>query len=144
MKINFKKNLSFCKRLQLYKKIVENNENLLPIIIQVYKKCKLKLNKEKWLIDPEITISELLIKLREQTNVEINETIFIFNVEKKLLSTMDNMKDVYKNYKDDDGFLYLIISLENTIQPIDTYNILDLILYSGKNFVNMLDFKYLK
>ena len=144
MKINFKKKLSFGKRLQLYKKIVENNENLIPIIIQVHKNCKLKLNREKWLVDSEITISELLIKLREQTNIENNETIFIFNVGKKLLNTMDNMKDLYRNYKDDDGFLYLIISLENTIQPIDTYSILDLILYSGKNFVNMLDFKYLK
>ena len=45
-------------------------------------------------------------------NLTANEAIFLF-VNNKIISTNTNMKQVYEQFKDQDGFLYVQYSKEN-------------------------------
>lgn len=129
------KELSFDKKISLYKNLKLKYNNLTPIIINVHSNCKLLLKQELFLVSETFTVNNFLKLLRKQTNILYSKTIFIFNKDKILLSTDELINIVYEKYKNNDGFLYLTISTKNSINIINTFSILDTILNSSKKIV---------
>lgn len=71
------------------------------------------LDKHKYLVPLELTISQLQFVLRKNIkNLKPEEAMFIFT-RNELPASSEFVSQVYKRVKDDDGFLYLVISKEN-------------------------------
>jgi GABA(A) receptor-associated protein len=72
-----------------------------------------QIDKKKYLIPNEFTIGQLIYVIRERLKLKPNEAIFIF-INGKIMSTSSTINDIYETNKENDGFLYIQYSKENT------------------------------
>jgi len=86
-------------------------KNRIPIIID--SNDKLKLEKNKYIVPSELSISEFLYIIRKKLTIKSTDAIYIM-CNNKLMNSIDTINSIYNNEMSDDGFLYFIISLENT------------------------------
>lgn len=114
MNNSFKQKYTLEKRLIESKKILEKYNNRIPIIILQDKKSNLpKIEKIKYLVPDDITLAQFIFIIRKRISLSPEEAIFIF-VNNTLPPSSYLMSFIYNEYKDDDGFLYLSITSENT------------------------------
>lgn len=87
----------------------------IPVIIEMDKKCKSlpSIDKKKFLFTPDITIAGLLWVIRERVKISDKQNIFIF-VDNKLLSTTMLLSQAFAENKDEDGYLYVTYTAEDT------------------------------
>ena len=80
------------------------------------------MRKNKFIVEKNITATELSLNIKIYTNLEKNQVMFIFCGEKKFLIPSNvSIKTLYSKYKDPDGFLYILVSLESTYgYPIES------------------------
>lgn len=112
---NFKKNNSLRQRLELSQKVLLKYPKFIPIIIEKNSK-DLKINelsKYKYLVPNELTISQLMMLIRKNIKVQQETAIFIL-INNTLISNSTLLSDVYNQFKDTDGFLYVTYTGENT------------------------------
>jgi GABA(A) receptor-associated protein len=111
----FKLNNTFEKRKKESGRIIIKYNNRIPIIVEVNKQHlnELILDKYKYLVPFDLTVGQFLYVLRKRLKISSEKALFIlFNNE--LPPNSDMVSNVYKNKKDDDGFLYATVSLEST------------------------------
>jgi GABA(A) receptor-associated protein len=92
-----------------------------PVIVETDdENIRKSLNKNKFLVPYDISVSYLLIAIRKQIKVNSSIAFFIF-CDNKLLSPNDMMYQVYEEYKirnnigkNDNKFLYINIRKEQT------------------------------
>jgi hypothetical protein len=73
--------------------------------------CKLEpMDKTKFLVDEEFRVQNLINIIRKNMKLLNSDALFIFFGDKKpKIATGDKyIRDVYENFKDSDGFLYVI------------------------------------
>ena len=99
----FKKLNSYEERLYQSTSIMKKYPDRIPVIIQ----------KDKKLKTPDIDKNQLLFTIRNRIKLDKNQAIFLFN-ENIVLKSSDSISYIYDQYKDEDGFLYINYSLENT------------------------------
>ena len=87
----------------------------IPIIVEIIKcnKTIIGLDKHKFLVPYDLTLAQFLCVIRKRINLNSEQSLFIFFNNRLPMST-DIIQDLYNKYKDEDGFLYAVISLENT------------------------------
>ena len=74
-----------------------------------------KLQKQRYLLPHNITIAQFIAVLRKKLPVlRPEEAIFLFLHDQTIPTTSSTMAEIFKQYKDDDGFLYIWYSKENT------------------------------
>ena len=112
--MDFKSEHSFEKRLIESQRIVSKYPDRVPIIIQPGKKDIPALDKCKYLVPHDLTMSQFLYVVRKKIPLQSSEQIFIFTADQKLPSTSHLLSQIYKEHKDKDGFLYLTYLKENT------------------------------
>lgn len=84
--------------------IIDRKNDNIPYII-----------KNKFLVPSDITFSEFIYLIKKKIKVDFSKSIFIFTYDSNILPQSSLfMNDIYINCKNDDGFLYLTYSLENT------------------------------
>ena len=110
----FKKENNLDKRKSESKRITVKYPNRVPIIVEVYKKDveKVNLDKTKYLVPFELTVGQFLFVIRKRTNLEKGDAMFLF-FNNKLVPVSSGLGSIYKDYRDNDGFLYATIALEN-------------------------------
>lgn len=69
--------------------------------------------KHKYLIPEEFTIGTLMVNINKNIMINANQNLFLF-CDNTMLIGSHAMLDVYNKYKDEDGFLYIRCSFENT------------------------------
>ena len=113
--MNFKKENSFDKRVELSKRLLQQHPNRVPIIVESISK-KLSLNKDKYLVPGDSTIGSFLGEIRKNAIINSQEAIFLFGGKSGniLMPATNTMDQIYERYKDDDGFLYIRVAIENT------------------------------
>ena len=86
----------------------------IPVIIQrkPYSKAPL-VSKYKYLVNNDLTVSQLLYSIRSKIKLDVTQALFFF-VEQTIPVSSHTMFHVYHSHKDPDGFLYLIYDTENT------------------------------
>jgi len=71
------------------------------------------LDKRKFLIPSDISISQLIWIIRKRIRIEPEKALFLY-ISKTIPSSSASVGEVYEEHKDEDGFLYVQFSGENT------------------------------
>ena len=106
---------SYEKRKMESERLKQKCPNLIPIIIEKSDVADVpELDKNKFLINPDITVSQILIMIRKHIKLNEKEAIFVFINNKMIPSLAKTIGELYKEQADKDGFLYITYSTENT------------------------------
>ena len=112
---NFKESNAFDKRLVESIKIKQKYPNRIPIICEKTKKTTIAdIDKNKFLVPNDLTMGQFLYVIRKRIKLSAEEAIFVYINNSILPPTSALVSTIYEEYKDDDGFLYLTYSGENT------------------------------
>jgi GABA(A) receptor-associated protein len=71
------------------------------------------IDKKKYLVPNDLTVGQFTYVIRKRIRVSPEKALFIF-VKNVLPPNAALMADVYADHKDEDGFLYMTYSGENT------------------------------
>ena len=71
------------------------------------------LDKKKYLVPADLTVGQFVYVIRKRIKLSAEKAIFIF-VNNVLPPTAALMSSIYDEHKDEDGFLYIAYSGENT------------------------------
>ena len=109
----YKKENSFEKRKSESNNVRIKYPNRIPIIIEVFSKSDIKLDKFKYLVPFDFVIAQLLCIIKKRINMTSETALFIF-INNLVPPATITIGTLYKENRDKDGFMYITISLENT------------------------------
>ena len=111
---NFKKSKSLNERITESSKIIERYPDRIPIIVEKDKKSKIRdIDKNKFLVPNDMTLGQFMYVVRKRIKLDPTEALFFF-VNNILCNNTQTLGEIYKTYKDKDGFLYILYTSENT------------------------------
>ncbi len=114
MQNNFKKKYSFEKRLEESRDIIEKYTGRVPIIVEKHHDCTLPtVDKCKYLVPKDMTIMEFMYVVRKRIELKPSQSLFI-TINNTLTGGNKTIRDIYSDKKDEDGFLYVVYTSENT------------------------------
>lgn len=85
----------------------------IPIICEPFDKTLPNLNKNKFLVPCDLTFGQFITVIRKQLKLQPYQAVFVFCNE-KLLNMCSFVSTIYFDHKDEDGFLYLKYTSEDT------------------------------
>lgn len=116
MNPDFKSSYTFDQRLKEAIRIKEKYPDKIPIICQrsIYagNDCP-AINKRKYLVSRDVTIAHFIFIIRKALGISSEKSLFLF-VDGNVLSCSSTIEHVYDIYKDNDYFLYITYTFENT------------------------------
>merc|ERR1711988_1792413 len=102
------------KRKQEAERIRSKYPNRIPVICERADKSDIAdIDKKKYLVPSDLTVGQFVYVIRKRIKLSPEKAIFIF-VDEVLPPTAALMSSIYEEHKDDDGFLYITYSGENT------------------------------
>ena len=114
MKNNFKNKYSFDERVQESRNIKEKYPDRVPIIVQKNPYCDVPdIDKFKYLVPKEMNMAQFLFVIRKRIKINSSTSLFII-VDNGLVGSSINISSIYEDKKDNDGFLYVTYTTENT------------------------------
>jgi GABA(A) receptor-associated protein len=115
MQGSFKAEHSFEKRVELCSRLRKEYTDRIPIILESNKNSGIIITRKKFLAPHNVTMTSFLMEIRKQIKVDQTEAIFLFCGSSGMLApTTSLMSQVYEKYRDADGFLYIVVALENS------------------------------
>lgn len=114
MKKSFKEKTPLDKRTQESEQIRKKYPDRIPIIVEKYKDCKLPdVDKCKYLVPNDMTMSKFIFVVRKRIQLDSSQALFI-TVNGVMATAGQTLGDLYDDQKDEDGFLYVVYTSENT------------------------------
>tara|TARA_B100000941_G_C28253292_1_gene422661 strand:- start:241 stop:612 length:372 start_codon:yes stop_codon:yes gene_type:complete len=119
MENSFKQKHSFETRQAEAEKIVNKHADRVPIIVTKSSKAKSSLNdiqKNKFLVPNDLTLAQFSYIIKKRIEIQQNDALYLFvdtNGDNILATSSATVSNLYKDYKDKDGFLYLSYCGEN-------------------------------
>ena len=111
---NFKKSKPENVRITESSKIIEKYPERIPVIVEKSSRSKVQdIDKNKYLVPDDLTIGQFIFVIRKRLKLTPDKAIFLF-INNKLMPSHTLMSKVYENEKDEDNFLYMCYSGENT------------------------------
>jgi len=113
---SFKNEFKFEDRLTEAKRVLLKYPDRIPIICErsstASPDCPV-IDKRKYLVPRTYTVGEFLFVIRKRLKLGPEKAIFLF-VNRSIPPTISLIGDVYQTYKDNDCYLYMCYSQENT------------------------------
>ena len=111
---------TFDKRYAESSRIRKKYPDRIPIIIEKDEKCKNipDIDKKKYLVTCDLTIGQFLFVIRKRIKLEKEKAIYIFIDNKTIPNTTSLINNIYCIHCNNDGFLYITYSGENTFGKI--------------------------
>jgi GABA(A) receptor-associated protein len=97
-------------------KIRSKYPNRIPIIVEPSQGGGSKLpeiDKQKYLVPSDLTMGQFQYVVRKRIKLNAETALFMF-INDKIVSSSQLLSNIYEDNKDDDAFLYVIYSGENT------------------------------
>jgi len=112
----FKQEKTLEERKTETEKIRKKHEERYPLIVERSPKTDLpEMEKKKFLVPGDITVGQfILTAIRKHLSLTSEKALFIFVNDNVIPQTAAQIKEVYDQYKDEDGFLYITYAGENT------------------------------
>ncbi|TVU14769.1 hypothetical protein EJB05_38262, partial [Eragrostis curvula] len=102
------------KRQNEANRIREKYPDRIPVIVEKASKSDIPdIDKKKYLVPADLTVGQFVYVVRKRIKLSAEKAIFIF-VKDTLPPTAALMSAIYEEHKDEDGFLYMTYSGENT------------------------------
>jgi len=112
--MSFKSTNTFELRKADSDKIITKYPNRVPIIVEKDTKCILKkIDKHKYLVPNDLNMNQFIYIIRKRIKLDNSHSIF-FLINNKVCPSNTPLSDIYSDNKDEDGFLYIIYTSENT------------------------------
>jgi len=108
----FKERLSLEERKQQSTNILTKYPASIPVFIDSSGMHKL-IDKPKFVIPHEFTIGQLMISIRSRLKINPTTALFIF-IDNQLIPVTTVISSIYESHKDEDGYMYVCCSEENT------------------------------
>ncbi|KAI8474820.1 MAG: autophagy protein Atg8 ubiquitin like-domain-containing protein [Monoraphidium minutum] len=113
-KLSFKQEHSLEKRQAEAARIRDKYPDRIPVIVEKAEKSDIPdIDKKKFLVPADLTVGQFVYVIRKRIKLSPEKAIFVF-VKNVLPPTAALMSSVYEDHKDEDGFLYITYSGENT------------------------------
>jgi GABA(A) receptor-associated protein len=122
MRYNFKSKCNFKNKYNFEDRFIESSRIMfiypdrLPIIcersISAPSDCP-DIDKKKYLIPNDLTVGQFIYVIRQRLQLHPEKAIFLL-INGIIPTTSQHMNAIYNLYKDDDGFLYISYTFENT------------------------------
>jgi len=110
----YKQDHPFEKRVAEAARIREKYPDRIPVICEKDVGSDIPaVDKRKYLIPMDLTVGQFVYVIRKRISIPSDKAIFIF-VNNSLPPTAALMSTVYEQHKDQDGFMYMMYSGENT------------------------------
>lgn len=114
MQFKFKENNSFEKRKAEATNIRSQHPDRVPVIIEKAPDSNIgNLDKNKFLVPQDITMSQLMYIIRKRIKLVEDKALFL-SVNHTVPSTSITVGEVFDQHQDEDGFLYLTFRGEST------------------------------
>ncbi|XP_042946329.1 autophagy-related protein 8C-like isoform X1 [Carya illinoinensis] len=95
-------------------RIREKYPDRVPVIVEKAERSDIPdIDKKKYLVPADLTIGQFVYVVRKRIKLSAEKAIFVF-VKNTLPPTASLMSAIYEENKDEDGFLYMTYSGENT------------------------------
>ncbi|KAJ6363945.1 hypothetical protein OIU76_028972 [Salix suchowensis] len=95
-------------------RIREKYPDRVPVIVERAERSDIPdIDKKKYLVPADLTVGQFVYVVRKRIKLSPEKAIFVF-VKNTLPSTASLMSAIYEENKDEDGFLYMTYSGENT------------------------------
>ena len=91
----------------------EHRATRVPNVFEPGAQTTPRIDKEKFLVPFELTMAQLAFVVRRRLEMNSSTGLFL-SVQNTLPTTSMCVKEVYDRYVDEDGFLYVTYSTENT------------------------------
>jgi len=113
--MSFKDIYSFTKRKTECEKILLKYPDKIPIICEKnYNSSNAPdIDKHKYLVSRDLSAGQFMYTIRQRMNLNAEVGLYIF-ISGFIPSNSQFLSNLYVNFKDDDGFLYVIYDVENT------------------------------
>lgn len=114
MKFQFKEEFTFEQRKAEATNIRVKYPDRASVIIEKLAGSNIDdLDKRKFLVPSDLTIGQLIWIIRKRIKLPSEKALHIY-VHRTIPSSSITVGEVYEEYKDEDGFLYMFYSGENT------------------------------
>jgi GABA(A) receptor-associated protein len=114
MDYEFKKKHEYNKRLIESTNIKQKYKDRIPIIVEKYKDSILpNIDKCKYLVPEDMSLGQFIYVIRKRIKLDADQSLFV-TVNGVLGGSSTTISELYDSYKDDDGFLYVVYTSENT------------------------------
>ena len=114
MENTFKNKTSFDQRKEDSTRIFQKYTDRIPIIVERHETCELQeLDKCKYLVPKDMTMSQFIFVIRKRIKLNPSQALFI-TVNNTLVTASQTVGRIYEDQKDEDGFLYVVYTSENT------------------------------
>ncbi|CAH9141804.1 unnamed protein product [Cuscuta epithymum] len=95
-------------------RIREKYPDRIPVIVEKAERSDIPdIDKKKYLVPADLTVGQFVYVVRKRIKLGAEKAIFVF-VKNMLPPTAAMMSGIYEENKDEDGFLYMTYSGENT------------------------------
>ncbi|KAG7541945.1 Autophagy protein Atg8 ubiquitin-like [Arabidopsis thaliana x Arabidopsis arenosa] len=95
-------------------RIREKYPDRIPVIVEKAGQSDVPdIDKKKYLVPADLTVGQFVYVVRKRIKLGAEKAIFVF-VKNTLPPTAALMSAIYEEHKDEDGFLYMTYSGENT------------------------------
>ena len=119
----FKKEYTLEERSKQSRNLIQKYDDRIPVIICPGNKNTPVADKYKYLVPNTLTVGEFVYIIRKRIKLGPEQAMFIF-VNNILPPTASSIYSIYQEHRDDDGFLYLVYSLENTFGSDTLFKVL--------------------
>lgn len=110
----FRKNYNLEKRKSESSRIKLKYPKRIPIICEKNINCDVpNIDKNKYLVPVDLTVGQFLYVIRKRIKLDPEKALFLF-INNTIPATSQLLSQIYKDYQNEDGFLYIIYSSENT------------------------------
>jgi GABA(A) receptor-associated protein len=111
---NFKKIKSLEKRKNESRQIIAKYPDRIPIICERGNNSSIDaIDKNKYLVPSDLTVGQFIYIIRKRINLNSNKALFIF-INNTIPPSSRTISSIYDEYKDEDGFIYITYTGENT------------------------------
>jgi GABA(A) receptor-associated protein len=108
----FKERLSLEERKNQSKNILTKYPTSVPVFIDSSSMHKL-IDKPKFVIPHGFTMGQLMMSIRARMKMNASTALFVF-IDNQLIPVTTVISSIYESHKDNDGYLYVCCSEENT------------------------------
>jgi len=110
----FEEDHTFEYRLRESTLIKEKFPDRLPFIVERRPGTNYEeISKNKYLVPTELTIAKFIYTLRKRLRLTPEQALYVY-INNQLPSNSSLIVDIYNEYKNEDGFVYMFYAMENT------------------------------